>query len=605
MKLSFNSISQYIYTNRKVILTFLLVLLTGEIFARAGGGGSHSSGGSGGGDGLGQIIYIIFRLIPFPFNIGVIVIGGTTYYFVNKKIQQNSVFNSIPDSVMIKGESEIEGIHSFKQNNTSFEMDGFLEKVKKAFLDIQTAWAVGDISPVRRLISDGVYQRFTIQQKMMGILKQTNTLEEIEVYNVGIDRFETDGGYDIAHVAMHAQIKDHFVSEELPSENSGGREEFVEYWSFIRKTGIETKDMYSTTACPNCGSPLPDNLGELSKCEYCKTVVNTGEFDWILAEITQADDYMQSRSTSYKKMNLEEDVAELFADDKDFSVQMLEDKASNGYLQILTALSLQDEKMVKRFVSKDLFASLRDKMSGDPIVYNRIFLNDVVVVGFDDSKPDLNEIAIFIRSSYQKVQKQNGKFNLLDSAVASQAEVVIMQRAKSASESKGSLYAHTCPSCGAPVADSLDENCSYCNVELNSPSHEWIINEILTPHGYQSRDMQNTSDVTKMDKLYDVREYALNNVLIMIAIDGQITEEELEFANKIANKWGYSPKKLSGLMQMAQTNRLSIKMPADIKKSKKILKMMEKAAQADDHISPEEQNLLDQIKQGIEGSDAA
>ena len=46
-------------------------------------------------------------------------------------------------------------------------------------------------------------------------------------------------------------------------------------------------------------------------------------------------------------------------------------------------------------------------------------------------------------------------------------------------------------------------------------------------------------------------------------------------------------------------------MPEDQKKQKKIFKLMEKAAQADQNVSPEEQQLLDSIRQQYNIDDAA
>ena len=41
-----------------------------------------------------------------------------------------------------------------------------------------------------------------------------------------------------------------------------------------------------------------------------------------------------------------------------------------------------------------------------------------------------------------------------------------------------------------------------------------------------------------MSKLYDVRDYAFNNVMVMIAADGVFDEEEQKFAPQLAKKWG-------------------------------------------------------------------
>ena len=67
----------------------------------------------------------------------------------------------------------------------------------------------------------------------------------------------------------------------------------LEYWSFI-KNGCKEKDLYHTNNCPNCGGDLPADGGETAKCPYCSTITYLGDYDWILSEITQSDDYFNS-----------------------------------------------------------------------------------------------------------------------------------------------------------------------------------------------------------------------------------------------------------------------------------------------------------------------
>lgn len=138
---------------------------------------------------------------------------------------------------------------------------------------------------------------------------------------------------------------------------------------------------------------------------------------------------------------------------------------------------------------------------------------------------------------------------------------------------------------------------------LNSTSHEWIITGLLSIDEYQQyRKDHKRSYVVNYDpllvgKLYDVRDYAFNNVMVMIAADGIFDEGEQEFAMKLAKKWGYPVAQISSFFQMAMNRSLVIRMPEDQKKQLKIMKLMEKAALADGTISPEEQQLLDEVRE--------
>ena len=599
-----------------ILIAVIYLLGISDLFARAGGGGDFGSGngGGGGGDGLGTLIYILIRVIiqlPFPLNIivaSVIIVGFIVISRVSaKKVKAQSILNKLPSGEEV---SKIKGFDRFIANNPDFSETTFKNNVKDAFFKIQKAWELQDVSRVRKFISDGVYQRFNTQFRMMGLLKQKNIMNRVDVKNIYIDRVESDGLYDIIQTAVHAEIDDRFISELDSTLNVGGVEEFVEYWTFLKKRGKPHKDIYHTDDCPNCGSPLPEDMGEVSKCASCGTLTNSGEYDWVLSKITQADDYVGTHSKLRKSAGITEKIREIINENEDFAVQLLEDKASNGYLQIITAQAMNDQSIMRRFVSDNAFNKIKMPEGDSRIAYNRIYLNDVYLIGVAEEE-NKNVLAIAVKSSFQRVSLKNGRPEKLDHSLISRTEVMLMSRDKNALESKGSLYAHSCPSCGAPVENTLNMQCGYCGSTYNSTSTEWIITDIMSVAQYEDYLRANEDSFSYslnpnlIDKLYDVRDFAFNNVMVMIAADGVYQDEERVFAEDLAKKWGYDVARLEPFFQMAQSGRLTIRMPDEQKKRVKIFKLMEKAAMADQNISPEEQQLLDSLRREFNIDSAA
>jgi predicted lipid-binding transport protein (Tim44 family) len=590
-----------------VIMLFVLVIALSfysvDVFARAGGGGGggHYGGGSSGGGGGGGIIGLLFYLllmIPFPWNI--VVIGFIIFlaWWGNKQSKQQSILNQLPSQDI---EDRQKSIEKYMEVNPGFNVEGFKTKVKQAFTEIQEAWMMKDMGKVRKYISDGMYQRLNIQFKMMNILDQKNVIDNLVVKNIVIDKIENDGNFDIIHVAIQATIVDNFVSSKYPQLDNGGAEEFVEYWSFIKKKGIKEANLFSSQNCPKCGAELPKNAGDVSQCSYCKTITNLGDYDWVLSEMTQADDYIGVYSKTSKESALAMKVNELEKGNEDFSIQNIEDKASNGYLQIITAKALKDPTIMRRFVTDELYEKL-SHYDTENIVYNRIYLNDVTLIGASQTD-NKNILAVAIKSSYQRVLLQNGQATLLDPMVMTTTETVLMSRDINPQLSKGSLYAHVCPSCGGPVKDTIDTKCQYCSAELNSTKNEWIIADVLGNSEYRNYFEENKDDfvagidIGKLDSLFDVRDYAFNNVLVVMAADGVFEPQEVEMAQNLAKKWGYKIEKIQPMFDMAKNNGLIIRMPEDYKKRQKIYRLMEKAAAIDGFVSPEEQALLDNVRQ--------
>ena len=158
------------------------------------------------------------------------------------------------------------------------------------------------------------------------------------------------------------------------------------------------------------------------------------------------------------------------------------------------------------------------------------------------------------------------------------------------------------------MKDTIDIKCQYCGAELNSTKSEWIITDILDTAEYRNFYNENKDDfvagidIDKLDSLYDVRDYAFNNVLVVMAADGVFEPAEKEMAAKLAKKWGYKLERIAPMFTMAASGGLVIRMPEDPKKRQKIYRLMVKAAGIDGVVAPEEQQLLDSVKKqyGIE-----
>ncbi|PLW93023.1 MAG: hypothetical protein C0592_07770 [Marinilabiliales bacterium] len=586
---------------RSVLFVLILLLVVAEAYARAGGGGG--GGGGGGDDGIvGLIIYLLMAL-PFPWNIIAIGVLLLLLYLGRKKRKQASVLNKMPQQGVVKTDPSYQ---KFLAANPSFNEEGFKKKVEIAFHGIQKAWMEQDMKSVRKFISDGVYQRFHTQFVMMQELGQRNELKDIKLHSMTMTKVRVDGLYDVIDVAIHASMTDHFKSEKFKNLGSGGYESFVEYWSFLKKRGESKGDLYSGQHCPNCGAELSDIQGEISKCKYCGAITNSGEYDWVLSEITQADDYTFSTAMAHKQGNLDAKIAKMLFLDKNISMQLLEDKASNAFLQIETARVKQDASMARRFMTDDAYNSFRTGIQTDKFVYNRIFLNDVSTIGAW-TENGMNSVAFYIRMSAQKVrivtnEKGTQFADLLDPTVRINAKVLVLTRAADAVKPKGSLYTHQCPNCAGILKDTTDLKCPYCGAIVNSPKTEWVVEGVYSIGQYKQKTSgQQVDNMVGMgadtfDKLLDVRDYAFNNAMLMMAADGVFTEEEKDMAHKLAKKFGYKPEKVQPVMEMALNKKLVLRMPDDPKKHGKIIKLMEKAAMIDNDMHPKEKELLDFVK---------
>lgn len=638
---------------RWALLATLIIIVVVDAFARAGGAGGGSSGrssgrSSGGSSGGGDLFFLILifdligRLFGFLFaTIGPLPTLGLVAAIIivsvlvgrKKKHDDGNVYRKFQDVGNFETPRRPEGMAAFLKRHPDFDQDLFLGKVRTAFLGIQEAWSKQDLAGVRRFISDGVYQRFSAQFTMMGLLRQQNRLSNIRIGQMRIDRADTDGPYDIIQVAVQASMRDRFVCELNHAFDQEGDESFTEYWSFIRRsqrTGPAGHadasadggfaDIYQSTQCPNCGAQLPADLGERGQCPYCQTMVNSGEYDWVLSEITQSEDYLADRTVD-DNSNLKARTAVLRKEDPDFAVQLAEDKASNALMQIMAARALRKPEQMRRFVDDGAWDKLQKSIPSDPIVFNRLYLNRVTLAGVRQDDRRLH-LAFAVTMTSQRVRLEGQKVRLLDPALRQDETLLVMSRDRHPETApKGSLYQHQCANCGAPVSDSLSVTCPYCSQPYNSGAHEWVVSDVLpmadlrawlagssatvtgTASGTGARATRARVNPAVFENMYDVRDFAMNNLMVMIAADGVFADEERAFAEEAARRFGFKIDNMQALFDMAASGRLGLRMPNDVSKREKIIRMMEEVASTDGEIAPEEQKILDYLRSSFISGD--
>lgn len=453
---------------RTATLAALFLFYAVDIWARAGGGGGRSSsrsygggGGHSGGGGGGGGAFIIFFLFEHPIISLIIIAAVVIYYFFNKN-KTGNVANK----------------ESYVAPSTPAAAfpDGLTpEKVQTSFLKIQDAWQKKDLKDARKWISDGVYQRYTAQFAMMNKLSQVNKLSNINIRGIRLAKTNVDGSYQTADVAVSFSMDDSFISDKYPQFNESFQgDEDTEYWTFIKRTDAkEGKDLYSTDNCPNCGAPFDTKMGEISRCVGCGTLTNSGAYDWVLSEITQQDDYSPGNS-------LEKDATlhELTKNDSLFSVQRIEDVASNVFMQIMEVLTGDKNKKLARFADQDTAAKILHLKSGGSFIFDRLYLNDVSLIDYDTNNDQLN-LKFSLTATYQRVQPSGSTLRLMDSEMTTHPFSMVLSKNIKAlrTPEKETVYSYECASCGAPYNDTTDDTCTYCGEPVIDLNKNWVLTD--------------------------------------------------------------------------------------------------------------------------------
>ncbi|MGZ3864052.1 MAG: TIM44-like domain-containing protein [Bacteroidia bacterium] len=421
-----------------------------------GGGGFYSSGGGGGSMSWGTIVLIIVVVI--------------IYLVIKSKMKGTAAGGML--STLSGDEDDSD---SNDDDAPSLPNPEGLDnaKIKTSFMGIQEAWQAKNLKGVRKWISDGVYQRFSGQFVMMNKLGQVNKLSNIQVDGIKIARVGSDNGYKTADVAIDFTMDDEFISEKYPSFNQKFRGESArEYWTFIKKEDAqEGKNLYNSNNCPNCGAPFDTNLGEISRCGSCGTLTNNASYDWVLSEITQEDDY--SATDMFSKG---EELHELTRNDKLFSVQRIEDVASNVFMQVMQVLSGEKEQKLSRFATEEVAAGIiKEKKSGEGYIFDRLYLNDVELATFYKDEEKLN-LVFRLKATYQRV-KAGEKLTLLDRNMVTKFYTMILSKNLKSLQTaeKETVYSYECPNCASPYTDTTNDKCPACGSLIIDFDRNWIL----------------------------------------------------------------------------------------------------------------------------------
>ena len=246
---------------------------------------SYESSGSSSESGSGWVVVVVIIIIIVIIVIASRKSGGDNGQGV--VTSTNRVVDRSTD--VYKNQDEI--VDKVKAIDPDFSSEMFKSWAGDLFVKLQHAWTERDWSVIRCFESNELFEQHNAQLEKYKENKQINVLEKVSVNWVKFLNFEQSGDKDVLTVVLNSNMIDYIVSEGDRKLIKGDRN-IVNVNSykmvFIRKTGVKTKPgeaTVNTTNCPNCGAPT--KITSSGKCEYCGSIVTTGEYDWVLSSLSR------------------------------------------------------------------------------------------------------------------------------------------------------------------------------------------------------------------------------------------------------------------------------------------------------------------------------
>ena len=472
----------------------LLLLLPAEALARAGGGGgyhggsSHSSGhggggGGGGGGGDGGLFQLIFWLLFSHPVVGVpllIIVAVLIYLYWQNQQTDAGPRLAYRDNPLVSLSNAAAWLASLREHDPNFDENAFYERVKLAFGKIQSAWCMQDLRQVRPFISDGVHERFLLQIAEQRDEGYRDHMDGLRILDLKTTEIESDGIYDEIAVRIRAVSIDYRESLTTGQRISGSRgaEEFIEIWTFVRRRGAVTqigKPGLIEGNCPNCGAPI--EMNQSANCTHCKALLRSGQYDWVLVEITQESEWDGVRHRGIPGID------ELRTRDPDLNAAGIEDQASVAFWRTMTAERIGKIDPLRKVASPELCQAFVARMRPQP-GQPRVFYADCAVgsVRLLGALPETDgqRVVVEVRWNGKPFAAQDqGPPRQVGQEMLFHTLLVFFRKPGSKTDAgKGISSAH-CPNCGAPESGGTSNACDFCGTVLTDGAHGWVLTEFL------------------------------------------------------------------------------------------------------------------------------
>ncbi|MBF0544897.1 MAG: TIM44-like domain-containing protein [Candidatus Riflebacteria bacterium] len=618
-----------------IIIILCLFLTSVILHARAGGGQSysghsssysgHSSSSSGsGGSGGADVVYLLIRLcIEYPkVGIPLIICILIFFYYGGNETREIYIDSTIRRGIKAqKGLQMSRALNVMKSRDPGWDREPFLQRMNKAFLIIQEGWSGQDLSKLQNFVSDGIFERFYLQINEQKEAQIRDHMEAIEIREVDIAQIQSDKHFDTINVYFRAKAVNYRVDLKTNKfkEGSTEPEEFEEYWSFIRKPGAQTlkKPGLIEGCCPNCSAPV--NLVRTAKCESCGSFLRSGEYDWVLSEITQASEWDIVEFATIAGFR---EIQEL---DQGFNVQHIEDLSSVIFYRYMAAIQHEKIETLQKFALEDFCEELKKRLKSSnlaerPIKYRSCAIGSVGVAAIDTSG-DLDRVYSEVKWCGYPDKKNNNSLLGMGSPYFFKDFYILARKHGICTDTKISLSSTSCANCGAPESSAVEFACKYCGTVLNDGSKEWVLEEITSSGNLkiQNKIREINASSRGAGIPANAEEIVTSNaeegfllipegfsksqiiswMIYMMKIDGIIDPKELETLRNFAKRIKFPQNVLETMINQPLSHESFEASIAEFTESKQvaeILRFLATMALADGRLASEELTVLDAVR---------
>ena len=160
----------------------------------------------------------------------------------------------------------------------------FKTKVDNIFVKVYTSIMKQDLSDVAHFIGDNLQNKFQIQIDNLKKRNQRQIYDELNVKNTYILNRIIQNDKEVVVVELISRYMDYIIDMDTGDLVSGDDTRRIEKRNILTfEKKLSVKDIGIVRKCPGCGASISVNTS--GKCEYCDTIFNQEDYDYVLVSI--------------------------------------------------------------------------------------------------------------------------------------------------------------------------------------------------------------------------------------------------------------------------------------------------------------------------------
>lgn len=147
------------------------------------------------------------------------------------------------------------------------------------YVKVQEAWSRNDVDGLRSLISDAMYNTYSVQIQTLIRKHRRNEMSNFKFVKGCIHDYKSYDDKDVYVITLQVLCKDYLVDSNTNKKIKGSRrrKDYIYSLTFEKYKDVDIKE------CPNCKASLP-TFGESVKCSYCGSIINKKSTNMVLID---------------------------------------------------------------------------------------------------------------------------------------------------------------------------------------------------------------------------------------------------------------------------------------------------------------------------------